>query len=425
MVCACGLLLNVSILCIDHGWGAFTLSEWTHPHFVFTNGIPGLVLAPFFLMSYGIARRRLFRRSALWLVWGLFLFSLMVSIPGGVQTIGWSVQPLIILLVTCMFGVRPGLGQASLAVFALLGSAWLSVQGQLEGVVVSDDVWVSTGVAGGVIVAMALSGALLHRTLDVAITVEEEQIHQIDQAKRALRHRENLLRHALRIETVGEMSSMVVHQLRNQFQLILGHTALGERVTDGIPNEQFGAIADTIKKSNELLESLLGLARIQDAEVQSVDLRQLCTQIAESYRRVLPASIDLVLDVPDSPVYAMLDPQGLEHAVLNLVLNARQAIEGEGEIRLGLLAGQEQAIIEVEDTGLGIVEAHIEQVFRPFFTTKEKGKGTGLGLAAVERFVRASNGDVGVESEVGTGTTFSMAFPRSASPAVSVGQEAG
>lgn len=425
MVCACGLLLNVSILCIDHGWGAFTLSEWTHPHFVFTNGIPGLVLAPFFLMSYGIARRRLFRRSALWLVWGLFLFSLMVSIPGGVQTIGWSVQPLIILLVTCMFGVRPGLGQASLAVFALLGSAWLSVQGQLEGVVVSDDVWVSTGVAGGVIVAMALSGALLHRTLDVAITVEEEQIHQIDQAKRALRHRENLLRHALRIETVGEMSSMVVHQLRNQFQLILGHTALGERVTDGIPNEQFGAIADTIKKSNELLESLLGLARTQDAEVQSVDLRQLCTQIAESYRRVLPASIDLVLDVPDSPVYAMLDPQGLEHAVLNLVLNARQAIEGEGEIRLGLLAGQEQAIIEVEDTGFGIVEAHIEQVFRPFFTTKEKGKGTGLGLAAVERFVRASNGDVGVESEVGTGTTFSMAFPRSASPAVSVGQEAG
>lgn len=418
MICACGFLLNVTALCVQQGWEAFSLREWARPHFAFVSGVPGLLLAPFFLVSYGASRRRQFRTSALWLAWGAFLFSLVISIPHGVHAVGWSVQPLIVLLVTCMFGVRPGFAQASLAVFALLGSALLSAQGFLEGVAVPEGLWLSVGVTGAVVVGMALSGALLHRTLDVAITAEEEQVHQIDQVKRALRHRENLLRHALRVETVGEMSSMIVHQLRNQFQLVLGYTALGERASDGVATQQFHAISETIQKSNDLLENLLGLARAQDGDVQSVDLRGLCIELADSYRRVLPASIELVLEIPDSPIHAVLDPRGLEHAVLNLVLNARQAMTGDGEIRLALLAGEEQAIIEVEDTGSGIATEDLDHVFRPFFTTKEEGKGTGLGLAAVERFVRSSSGDVGVESEPGVGTKFSMTFPRTGSPEI-------
>jgi signal transduction histidine kinase len=420
MVCACGLLLNVTALCVQQGWQAFSLSRWSSPYFVFVSGVPGLVLTPFFLASYGLALRSRFRPSALWMAWGVFLFSLLISIPCGVYAIGWSVQPLIVLLVTCLFGVRPGLAQASLGVLALLASASLSVQGLLDDVLVSEGIWVSAGVTGAVIVGMALAGALLHRTLDVAITAEEEQVYQIDQAKRALRHRENLLRHAMRVETVGEMSSMVVHQLRNQFQLILGYTALGQRSSDAVATEQFAEIAETIRKSNDLLESLLGLARSQGGEVQSVDLRALCVQLAESYSRVLPASIELVLDVPDEPAHAMLDPQGLEHAVLNLVLNARQAMVGDGQIRLGLRVEPEQVVLEVEDTGSGIEESDVDQVFRPFFTTKEKGKGTGLGLAAVERFVRASKGDIGVKSQPGVGTVFSLAFPRVGSPEISV-----
>ncbi|MEE2887370.1 MAG: hypothetical protein VX951_08045, partial [Planctomycetota bacterium] len=267
MICACGFLLNVTVLCVQQGWGAFSVSEWARSHFVFVSGIPGLFLSPFFLVSYGAARRRQFRRSALWLAWGAFLFSLFISVPHGVHAVGWSVQPLIVLLVTCMFGVRPGLAQASLVVLALLGSATLSAQGLLEGVSAPEGLWLSVGAMGAVVVAMALSGALLHRTLDVAITAEEEQVLQIDQAKRALRHRENLLRHAMRVETVGEMSSMVVHQLRNQFQLILGHSAMGERVSDGDAAQQFRAITETIQKSNDLLENLLGMARAEDGDV--------------------------------------------------------------------------------------------------------------------------------------------------------------
>jgi signal transduction histidine kinase len=93
---------------------------------------------------------------------------------------------------------------------------------------------------------------------------------------------------------------------------------------------------------------------------------------------------------------------------------------GDGQIRLGLRVEPEQVVLEVEDTGSGIEESDVDQVFRPFFTTKEKGKGTGLGLAAVERFVRASKGDIGVKSQPGVGTVFSLAFPRVGSPEISV-----
>ena len=126
MLCACGLLGNVTVLCIQQGWGAFSLSEWARPHFVFVSGAPGVLLAPFFLIAYGVARRHRYRSSALWLAWGAMLFSLLVSIPNGVHAIGWSVQPLIVLLVTCMFGVRPGFAQASVVVILGFAVAFLA-----------------------------------------------------------------------------------------------------------------------------------------------------------------------------------------------------------------------------------------------------------------------------------------------------------
>ena len=405
------VLVHVTRLLSLRGWDGFELETWTRPDFVFVSGVPGVFLALMLLVAFTLGRRGRHRASALWMAWAVFVFGLLVSIPQGVHAVGWSVQPLIILLVTCTFGVWPGLVQATSAVVALVASAWLSVEGYFVDAPVPDGVWTVTGVDGAVIFAMALCGALLYRTLHIAISAEEDQLHRIDQAKRALRHRENLLRHAMRVETVGEMSSMIVHQLRNQFQLVLGHTAMGTRASEGVARDQFRHISETVKKSNELLESLLGMARTEGGEVRSVDLTQICTHLAENYGRVLPAAIELILETPDSPVWVLLDPQGLEHAILNLVLNARQAMAEAGEIRLRLSVEEGHARVEVQDTGVGISESHFDDIFRPFFTTKEKGKGTGLGLAAVQRFAKSSNGSVEVTSAVGVGTTFCLVFP--------------
>jgi signal transduction histidine kinase len=125
----------------------------------------------------------------------------------------------------------------------------------------------------------------------------------------------------------------------------------------------------------------------------------------------LPVSVKLRLTVPDHPVPVSLNPQGLEHALLNLVINSRQAIDGEGEIHLRLNSRDGVARLEVADTGSGIADDDLDEVFKPFFTTKKKGEGTGLGLAAVQRFVVSSGGEVSVASRVGIGTTFSLEFP--------------
>ena len=137
----------------------------------------------------------------------------------------------------------------------------------------------------------------------------------------------------------------------------------------------------------------------------------LCRQVSDSYRRVLPANIHLELATPSHPVPVVLNPQGLEHALLNLVINARQAMGEGGEIRLRLKLLDRTAVLEVEDTGSGIPDYQLTEVFKPFFTTKASGVGTGLGLATVQRFVTSSNGEVKVSSQLGVGTTFSLEFP--------------
>lgn len=379
--------------------------------YIAESALPPLALALPCLVAFELARRGRLRQCGLLIAWGLLLFCQVVLVPRGVFAVGWFVQPLIVLMVTCTFGMVPGLLQAVTVVLGLSIATWIT---SAEITPLADShagPVLQAVVASAVTVAMALCGVLLHRTLVLAIRTEEHQRLRMEEQRRALRHRENLLRHAMRIDTVGELSSMVVHQLRNQFQLILGYATIGMQAADPRATAGFRSIIETLGKSNDLLENLLGMARQNDGRVEPVDLCALCRQVADSYARVLPSRIALRLSVPTHPVSVLLDPQGLEHALLNLVINARQAIRGQGAIEIKLTATADKAVLEVSDTGPGIAPQHLESVFRPFFTTKEKGKGTGLGLAAVQRFARSSNGEVHVRSEPGQGAAFILEFP--------------
>jgi signal transduction histidine kinase len=408
LVGAVALLGHASYLIVTGGSAAFAIDGWARADFFITSSLPALGLAPLFVLAFHNGLRACHRTAGLFLAWGMLLFGLSVLIPGGVYAPGWYLLPVLVLLLTCTFGVFTGIAQASVVVFGLLACASVTPAINVVGV---SGVWTHAAVAGIAVVAMALLGSLLQRTLTLAISAEEDQNERMDEARRALRHRENLLRHAMRIETVGEMASMVVHQLRNQFQLILGYAAVGIRSTDDRTAAHFRSIVDTLGQSNDLLEGLLGMSRTEAGVVERVDLTEHCRQVRESYRRVLPASVKLRLTVPDHPVPVSLNPEGLEHALLNLVINARQAIDGEGEIHLRLDSRDGVARLEVADTGSGIADDDLDEVFKPFFTTKKKGEGTGLGLAAVQRFVMSSGGEVSVASRVGIGTTFSLEFP--------------
>ena len=111
-----------------------------------------------------------------------------------------------------------------------------------------------------------------------------------------------------------------------------------------------------------------------------------------------------------------VNPHGLVHALWNLVINAKQAIDGEGKIALRCGSDRRHVWVEVSDTGPGIPAEVQERIFDPYFTTKPIGQGTGLGLTAVARYVRGSNGAIEVESAPGRGTTFRMRFPRGVGP---------
>jgi signal transduction histidine kinase len=267
-------------------------------------------------------------------------------------------------------------------------------------------------VAAGAVLGTALCGVLVHRTLHTALRAEEAQNERLDTTLKALRRRERLLRHVLRVETVGEVSSMVVHQLRNQFQMIMGHAAAGVREGDLHTEPHFRAIVDTLGSSNGLMESLLGLARNHPERVRRVDLGEVCQAVGERFGALLPQTCVLQFCRTERPLPVLLDAQGLEHALLNLVINARQAMDSQGTITLEVVpTANGTATVRVRDTGPGIERRHLDDVFKPFFTTKPAGQGTGLGLAAVQRFVLSSSGDVVVESEPGQGACFSLCFP--------------
>jgi signal transduction histidine kinase len=223
--------------------------------------------------------------------------------------------------------------------------------------------------------------------------------------------RERLLRHAMRVETVGDLASMVAHHLRNHLQIMMGHATLGADEGPAERARRLATIREEVAASIRLLEQLLELAHPGEEPASCVDLVEICSRFGERMRGVLPSAIDFELRLPDARVPVMLDPRGLEHALLNLVLNAHHAITERGQVVVALRAQSHFAEIEVSDTGTGIPATVLARVFEPYFTTKPKGKGTGLGLAAVERYVRASAGRIEVESEVGRGTTFRMAFP--------------
>lgn len=417
-----GVGLHAISLALRDGVEPFLLTSLAQPAFALHSALPAVLLMPVFTLAFCLNRLGRHRGAGLSVSWALVAFTLMLTVPRGAHAVGWYLQPLMVLLMTCVFGAVPGLLHASLAVLGLLLGAGLQQAGHLsvpESALLAG-VWLQSAVIGAVVVAMALCGALLHRTLNLAILAEEDQLARMDEAMRALRHREHLLRHAMRVETVGEVSSMVVHQLRNQLQLIMGYAGLGMRRCADETKGYFKSIVDTLGQTGELLESLLGMARSEAETVSRIELVEFAQQIVRAYEQVLPAGICIQLRATEGEVPVRLDTQGLEHALLNLVINARQAIAGEGRIDLRVDRDGEEAVLEVADSGSGIAEQHLRSIFKPFFTTKDKGKGTGLGLAAVQRFVTSSRGQIEVESELGRGTRFVMRFPLA-----SQGREAG
>ena len=231
-----------------------------------------------------------------------------------------------------------------------------------------------------------------------------------------------------RMEAVGQLASGVAHDFNNLLTIIKGYSSmLMERSPDGPDSRAALEIQQAADRAAALTHQLLAFGRKQTLQPRVLDLNTIIRGLEKMLRRVLSENVDLAIRTVPGLGFVKADPVQMEQVLLNLVVNARDAMPKGGRLTITTAArhidsdsGEDETFVRagdyvtlsVTDTGTGMNAATRARIFEPFFTTKEVGKGTGLGLATVYGIVKQSNGYIAVESEPGRGTTFCVSLPR-------------
>ncbi|WP_028696455.1 ATP-binding protein [Pseudomonas cremoricolorata] len=257
-------------------------------------------------------------------------------------------------------------------------------------------------------------------------TLEQRVRERTDQ----LLHTEAVLRQSQKLEAIGQLTGGVAHDFNNLLTIIRSslHFLQRPELEAERRSRYLKTMVDTVERGAKLTGQLLAFARRQALSPQVFDAGQRLSAISEMLDTVTGARLQVLLELPQTPCYICADLGQLETALINMVINGRDAMSGEGTLRLRLTAnhrldlpGQPSpagpfAAIEVIDQGPGIEPELLERIFDPFFTTKALGQGTGLGLSQVFGFARQSGGDVQVSSEPGQGATFMLYLPQTSAP---------
>jgi PAS domain S-box-containing protein len=249
------------------------------------------------------------------------------------------------------------------------------------------------------------------------------------EAEAALQAAQATMMRSQKLEAIGQLTGGVAHDFNNLLQVISGNLQLLSKDIAGNARAEMrvqSALAG-VARGSKLASQLLAFARRQPLEPRVVNPGRLIQNMDEMLRRALGGEIEVETVVAGGLWNSLIDPDQLENAVLNLAINARDAMNGEGRLTIEasnaflddeyvrqhdeVSAGQ-YVMIAVTDTGTGIPPNILERVYEPFFTTKAEDKGTGLGLAMVYGFLKQSGGHVKIYSEVGAGTTVKLYFPR-------------
>ncbi len=260
----------------------------------------------------------------------------------------------------------------------------------------------------------------------------------------ARREAEAQLQASQRMEAVGRLAGGVAHEINNALQGVLGFSSFVIRALE--PGDPRRNDVEEIEKADTraaaIAQQLLAFSRRQPREAAAHDVARVVTEFSPMLRQALGADKVLAVHVPREDVTVTIDRSQLEQVLLNLTLNARDALRSGGHLDIGVGRVEASAIrdpaevapgtyvlIEVRDEGIGMDAATLRHVFEPFFTTKPPGQGTGLGLSVVYGIVRQNGGHITVTSAPGAGTTFRLYFPadgdRSDTPATVRSESAG
>jgi signal transduction histidine kinase/DNA-binding response OmpR family regulator len=239
------------------------------------------------------------------------------------------------------------------------------------------------------------------------------------QAEGALREREEQLAEARRLEAVGRIAGGVAHDFNNLLTAVLGYAMVALKKLDREHPAwaKVDAIRETAERATSITRQLLAFSRRQVLRPEILDLNDVVTGMERTLRPMMEDSVELVLRVSEHPLPVRADRAQLEQVLLNLVLNARDAMPTGGRLCVATSPvdqeGRSCALLEVEDAGVGMDAETQALIFEPFFTTKAAGRGTGLGLSTVHGIVTQSGGTIRVRSAPGEGTTVRIFLPRS------------
>lgn len=261
---------------------------------------------------------------------------------------------------------------------------------------------------------------------------ERSHIHQLNNAHSKLAFEvaeraktEERLLQAQKMDAIGKLTGGIAHDFNNLLTgIITGLELIKKRTADNRPDKVLryteGALASAMSAA-ALTQRLLAFARQQPLDARAIDINQHIGSLSDLLRRTIGKRIELDMDLTSTAAVAVVDASQLESAVLNLVINARDALPAGGTIRVATFAAHSKGdpkladgpyvVISVKDDGVGIKHSVIDKVFDPFFTTKPLGEGTGLGLSSIYGFARQSGGDIQIRSLVGHGTEVTLMIP--------------
>lgn len=238
---------------------------------------------------------------------------------------------------------------------------------------------------------------------------------------------EEMLRQSQKMEAMGQMSGGFAHDFNNMLTVVLGNLDRARRLAPAGDDRLQRSLADAVsggERAASLVDQLLSFARRQPLLPTELDPGDIVRDVGTLLGRTIGQSITIDIDAPDSIWPITTDRNQAESALVNLAINAQQAMPDGGTLRMRVrnvgagavadadLPEGDHVLIEMSDTGIGMSPEVIERAFEPFYTTKPVGQGTGLGLSQVYGFVRQSNGFITLHSEVGTGTTVRIYLPR-------------
>jgi signal transduction histidine kinase len=367
-------------------------------------------------MLAGFTRRLPYRLRA-WLLVGI----LLVVAMGGYVAGGFVSGP---ALAWGLAVVTAGLclGWRAMAQTVVMGTlgvaviAWARVSGSLPPIVTSNilptepDAWLRTSLSA--VMLITITGVSVMLVVDhLERTIERLRVAELRRLEA-----QQAAAHALKVEAIGCLAAGVAHDFNNLLTIVdTTASLLLEKLPGGSPErEEVQAMHEVVERGSALTRQLLSFARKTDGEILAFDANQRLRALASMLQRLCPPGVHTRLALCGEALPVKMDPSQLEQIVLNLVVNARDAMPSGGEVTIETAVEGQDLRLVVADKGQGMDEATRARALEPFFTTKPMGRGTGLGLWIVHQIARDAGGDLEIASAPGQGTRVAIHLPLAA-----------